>query len=57
MASIFPGRYTAQFGESFVVFLIGMRIPRFGMAQAGEHVRAVGRLEGARSRMGRAEAE
>lgn len=159
MAIVFPGRYTAQFGEPFVVFLIGMRInrllavpswtrvaaamprmiaelkrqpelgllhaefflfwrgvavvqywrsfehlhayahardakhlpawaefnrrvggngkvgvwhetyivergsfecvyanmPRFGMAQAGEHVPAVGRLEGARSRIGRAE--
>ncbi len=28
MASIFPGRYTAQLDEPFVVFLIGMRINR-----------------------------
>jgi hypothetical protein len=28
MASIFPGRYTAQSDEPFVVFLIGMRINR-----------------------------
>ncbi len=28
MASIFPGRYTAQLEESFVVFLIGMRVNR-----------------------------
>jgi len=28
MAKIFPGRYTAQFDEPFVVFLIGMRINR-----------------------------
>ena len=26
MAQIFPGRYAAQSGEPFVVFLIGMRI-------------------------------
>jgi len=25
MATIFPGRYTAQSDEPFVVFLIGMR--------------------------------
>jgi hypothetical protein len=29
MAQIFPGRYTAQSGESFVVFLIGMRVNNF----------------------------
>jgi hypothetical protein len=29
MALIFPGRYTAQSDEPFVVFLIGMRINRF----------------------------
>jgi hypothetical protein len=29
VSSIFPGRYTAQTEESFVVFLIGMRINRF----------------------------
>ena len=29
MAKIMPGRYTAQTGEPFVVFLIGMRINRF----------------------------
>jgi hypothetical protein len=29
MAQIFPGRYTAQSGEPFVVFLIGMRINHF----------------------------
>ena len=28
MAKIFPGRYSAQIGGSFVVFLIGMRINR-----------------------------
>ncbi len=28
MASIFPGRYTAQIEEPFVVFLIGMRVNR-----------------------------
>jgi hypothetical protein len=28
MARVFPGRYTAQSGEPFVVFLIGMRINR-----------------------------
>jgi hypothetical protein len=28
MATIFPGRYTAQSSEPFVVFLIGMRINR-----------------------------
>ena len=28
MAPIFPGRYTAQSGEPFVVFLIGMRVNR-----------------------------
>jgi hypothetical protein len=28
MASIFPGRYTAQSSEPFVVFLIGMRVNR-----------------------------
>jgi hypothetical protein len=28
MASIFPGRYTAQIEERFVVFLIGMRVNR-----------------------------
>ena len=28
MATIFPGRYTAKSDESFVVFLIGMRINR-----------------------------
>ncbi|MGA3133213.1 MAG: DUF4188 domain-containing protein [Terracidiphilus sp.] len=28
MAAIFPGRYTAQSSEPFVVFLIGMRINR-----------------------------
>jgi hypothetical protein len=28
MASIFPGRYTAQTEEPFVVFLIGMRVNR-----------------------------
>jgi len=28
MASIFPGRYTAQSAEPFVVFLIGMRVNR-----------------------------
>ena len=26
MAQIFPGRFTAQSGEPFVVFLIGMRV-------------------------------
>ena len=26
MAQVFPGRYTAQSGEPFVVFLIGMRV-------------------------------
>jgi hypothetical protein len=29
MASIFPGRYTAQIEAPFVVFLIGMRVNRF----------------------------
>ena len=29
MAQIFPGRYTAQSGEPFVVFLIGMRVNEF----------------------------
>jgi hypothetical protein len=29
MPQIFPGRYTAQTGEPFVVFIIGMRINRF----------------------------
>ena len=29
MAQIFPGRYTAQSGEPFVVFLIGMRVNNF----------------------------
>src|SRR5260221_13800769 len=29
MAKVMPGRYTAQTGEPFVVFLIGMRINRF----------------------------
>ena len=29
MGSIFPGRYTAQSAEPFVVFLIGMRVNRF----------------------------
>ncbi len=29
MNSIFPGRYTAQAAEPFVVFLIGMRVNRF----------------------------
>jgi hypothetical protein len=29
MAPIFPGRYTAQSEEPFVVFLIGMRVNRF----------------------------
>ena len=29
MARIFPGRYAAQSGEPFVVFLIGMRVNRF----------------------------
>ena len=29
MASIFPGRYTAQIDGQFVVFLIGMRVNRF----------------------------
>ena len=28
MAEIFPGRYSAQSGEPFVVFLIGMRVNR-----------------------------
>lgn len=28
MASIFPGRYTAQTDQPFVVFLIGMRVNR-----------------------------
>jgi len=28
MATIFPGRYTAQIDEPFVVFLIGMRVNR-----------------------------
>jgi len=28
MAQVFPGRYTAQSGEPFVVFLIGMRVNR-----------------------------
>ncbi len=29
MARIFPGRYTAQIDDPFVVFLIGMRINKF----------------------------
>lgn len=29
MSPIFPGRYTAQTSEPFVVFLIGMRVNRF----------------------------
>jgi len=29
VAKVMPGRYTAQTGEPFVVFLIGMRINRF----------------------------
>ena len=29
MASIFPGRYTAQNDEPFVVFLIGFRVNRW----------------------------
>ena len=29
MADVIPGRFTAQADESFVVFLIGMRINRF----------------------------
>lgn len=29
MAKVFPGRYTAQSDEPFVVFLIGMRINKF----------------------------
>ena len=29
MAAIFPGRFTAQCSEPFVVFLIGMRVNRF----------------------------
>jgi hypothetical protein len=29
MAAIFPGRYTAQSDEPFVVFLIGMRVNKF----------------------------
>jgi hypothetical protein len=29
MAAVFPGRYTAQSDEPFVVFLIGMRVNRF----------------------------
>jgi len=29
MARIFPGRYTAESDETFVVFLIGMRVNRF----------------------------
>jgi hypothetical protein len=29
MASVFPGRYTAQSGEPFVVFLIGFRVNRW----------------------------
>jgi len=29
MSQVFPGRYTAQTDEPFVVFLIGMRINRF----------------------------
>ncbi len=28
MSKIFPGRFTAKFDESFVVFIIGMRINR-----------------------------
>jgi hypothetical protein len=29
LSGVMPGRYTAQTGEPFVVFLIGMRINRF----------------------------
>ncbi len=29
MANVFPGRYTAQSGEPFVVFLIGFRVNRW----------------------------
>jgi hypothetical protein len=29
MAKVFPGRFTAQTGEPFVVFMIGMRVNRF----------------------------
>jgi hypothetical protein len=29
MAKVFPGRYTAQSDDPFVVFLIGMRVNRF----------------------------
>lgn len=29
MSNVFPGRYTAQTSEPFVVFLIGMRVNRF----------------------------
>lgn len=29
MAKVVPGRYTAQMGDSFVVFIIGMRVNKF----------------------------
>lgn len=29
MAKVFPGRFTAQIDEPFVVFLIGMRVNNF----------------------------
>jgi hypothetical protein len=28
MSQVFPGRYTAQIDEPFIVFLIGMRVNR-----------------------------
>ncbi len=34
MAQVFPGRYTAQSGEAFVVFLIGMRVNRLLKARS-----------------------
>jgi hypothetical protein len=40
MASIFPGRYTAQTDESFVVFLIGMRVNRIWALRSWTQVAA-----------------
>ena len=38
MATIFPGRFTAKFDESFVVFIIGMRVNRLLAVQQVDSV-------------------
>jgi hypothetical protein len=51
---IFHETYSVRAGEYEAVYV---NMPRFGMANAGELVPAVGRLQSAMSRMGRAEVE